>query len=504
MILTDIDRKVLPAALRANGGFHHATEWYLRGWTPIPYQYAWHNAAQMNTTFLAGIASGKTNVEAASIAIDCISIPYFRALSTSVTAKQAELPFDMFMAWYDGNDHLEHLILDIKLRPWPLIKFQNFSEWEFRTCGMDARFIRGSEYDRIAYDECGLDFVGESVKTLRGRLRGTRPDNTKRMARLDTLTSPTAAPWLETRFWRGVKGHDTADLVKYLSFKVKTRDNVMLTEDQIALMEAEYTDLDIDVEMNAEFPDYGMSMFPKRHISACTDQGLNDIVMLALNPRLLDDGGGHPKKGYVMEEHPRHGLMKFEMPREPKGVYIMAGDPGIDDPPKRNAGAIGVLDISKKPAKMVYFDWVSGRGSYMPFLDSFRYAMSKYTPSIKLLDTTGPQKAMQELAFENLGIETDAMNFTRDKDAALNSLSLAVSNHEISWPLAKGIQRQMSTYTRENDRKSGFPQDITMMLAMLAFGMRYSPQEVEDDKPPRPRRYSRKRRTRHTRRVKRA
>ena len=41
-----------------------------------------------------------------------------------------------------------------------MIKFKNFSEWEFRTAGLDARFIRGFEYDRINFDESGLDMVG--------------------------------------------------------------------------------------------------------------------------------------------------------------------------------------------------------------------------------------------------------------------------------------------------------------------------------------------------------
>jgi len=158
----------------------------------------------------------------------------------------------------------------------------------------------------------------------------------------------------------------------------------------------------------------------------------------------------------------------------------MAGDPGIDDPPRRNSAVIIVVDIEKKPSPVVYFDWVAGNGSYLPFLDSYRYALQKYRPAIKLLDTTGPQKMLQEIAFEQHGIDTDKMNFSQDKDGALNSLSLAVTNHDILWPPIKGLLRQMSTYTRENDRKAGFPQDITMALAMVAFGMRFAP-EPDDE-----------------------
>ena len=211
-IMTDGDRRILPLAIRQNNGFHIATDWYLRGWQPLPYQWAWHQIPTINTTWTAGIATGKTTAVAASYLIDCITTPYFRALNTSVTAAQAELPFDMVMGWVEGNPKLEHLVEDVSLRPFPVIKFKNFAEWEFRTAGIDARFIRGFEYDRINFDECGLDMVGYIVKVLRGRLRGTRIDGTTRMARLDATTSPTIALWLKERFYKGWAGHTTADL----------------------------------------------------------------------------------------------------------------------------------------------------------------------------------------------------------------------------------------------------------------------------------------------------
>jgi hypothetical protein len=171
-----------------------------------------------------------------------------------------------------------------------------------------------------------------------------------------------------------------------------------------------------------------------------------------------------------MEEHPRHGITKFEFAINPGGTYIMAGDPGTDDPPKRNAGCVIVVDISKHPATMVYFDWVSGKGSYMPFLNSYKYAMNKYRPEVKLIDTTSTQKAMQELAFSEVGIETDGFNFSSDKQGALNALSLTLSNHDICFPIVKGIDRQLSNYMRDKDDK--IAQDIVMTLAMAAYGMR--------------------------------
>ena len=256
----------------------------------------------------------------------------------------------------------------------------------------------------------------------------------------------------------------------YFSLRISTYENRHLTKKTIELMEAEYSDDMIDVELKALFPDYGLSMFPSRHIEVCTDQSLNDAVEAALRPER-----GKPKPGYRLEEHPRYGITLFEMPVDPYGHYVMAGDPGQDGPPRRNAGVVLVMDIAKTPNQVVYFHWVDGRGSYNPFLASYKYAMEKYLPIYKGMDTTGTQKAIDELAFENQGLQIDGINFQRDKEAMLNSLSSYVTNHQISWPAIKGLVTQMSTYNRESDKS--IPQDIVMGLGELAFLARHAPED---------------------------
>jgi hypothetical protein len=59
----------------------------------------------------------------------------------------------------------------------------------------------------------------------------------------------------------------------------------------------------------------------------------------------------------------------------------------------------------------------------------------------------------------------------------LNSLISAVTNHDLRYPPIKGLQRQMASYNRENDKK--IPQDIVMMLAELAFLARHAPEESQ-------------------------
>jgi len=455
----------------------------------------------MNTTFVAGIATGKTTIVAASNVIDCITQPHFIALNTSVTAKQAELAFDMVMMWVEGNNRLEHLIHDISHRPYRSIQFENYSRYDFRTAGKNARFIRGSEYDRINHDEAGLDFHGDAIGVLRGRLRGTRPDgkNTPRTSRLDVTTSPTDAPWLRERFDKGWKGSPTYDERLYRSMRVATWDNPYLTRLQVEAMKAEYPPNLIDVEMGGMFPDYGFSMFPRVHVLACVEQGLYDAAFMALYPQEADpDSTTIPKKGYKLEEDPRHGITHFELPAEPGRVYIAAGDPGQDSYPKRNAPCVAVADITEKPYRLVYFWWGSGQGSYNPFLRSYKYVIDKYTPVLKGIDATGTQKGIDELAFENQGIATDKINFTSDKNALLNSLVMDITNHNWSYPPIEGLIRQLSSYTLEGDRKKE-PQDIVMTMGELSYLQRFLPPlaDIESGPPP-PVYRSRRQRTTHT------
>jgi hypothetical protein len=149
----------------------------------------------------------------------------------------------------------------------------------------------------------------------------------------------------------------------------------------------------------------------------------------------------------------------------------MGGDPGVDGPPKRNAGVVFVADVSAKPVKIVFFHWVDGRGSYSPFLVSYKYCIEKYSPVLKGLDVTGTQKAIDELAFENYGIDVDGINFARDKDALLNSMSLALTNHDLQMPFIQGLHKQLSHYSREKDRQ--IAQDTVMALSIIAYLSRH-------------------------------
>ena len=477
MILTEADQKILPYIPRSAGGFHLGTKWYLNGWQPMGWQWAWHQLQVMNTTVVAGIATGKTAIVTASNLMDCISTPWFRALNTSVTAKQAELPFNMAMSWIEENNKIEKFVKNVSLRPFPVIEFVNGAEYHFRTAGTDGRFIRGFEYDRANFDEAGLDLVGYVIKVLRGRLRGTRPDGTTRMARLDVTTSPTAALWLKERYERGDPESSRRELNLYRSLRKATWDNEHLTKEQVDAMIAEYPADMIDVELGGMFPDFGGSMFPLGHIEWSTDQSLYDAAYLALHPE-TGEGGKDVLPGYRLEEDVRHGVIHFELPNEPGRIYVLGGDPGTGSYPARNAPVVMVADVTEKPYKLVYCYWGSGKGSYNPFLTEYKYCINKYAPLFKGIDATATQAGIDEIAFRNNGIQTDRINFTRDKIPALNQLVVDVTNHRWKFPPIKGLLNQLASYTLEND-KDGLPQDLVMTLAEISFLAAFTPDDAK-------------------------
>jgi len=493
--LSSQEQQTLELAKRQYGGFHLATQWYLRDWNPLGYQYVWHHVPVGNTTTVAGIGSGKTSMVAASYCIDCMTYPGFRALNASVTAKQAELAYMMVEGWRDGNPRFDKFIKDVALRPYPIIHFQNSSVFEFRTAGQGAKFIRGFESDRINYDEPQLDPSDEAVRTLRGRLRGRRPDGSVRMARLDCTGTPSYAVWLRERFYKGLRGNDyaTPETLKYFwSLRIETYDNVRLTPEQIKLIEADYPPELIDVELRGMFPDYGLSMFPIKHINACIDASLNDELDVALHPE-----SGSPEPGYDCIEWPRVGEIKMEFPLDPRSVYIIAGDPGVDSPPKRNAGVVMVADVTQPPEKqLVYFHWVPGNGSYHPFMQSYKYAVQKYRPIMRGIDATGPQKALDELGFQDFGLVLDNLNFGALKDAMLNALLVDITSHTWRLPRIQGLIQQLSTYRREDDTPSKLiPQDLIMTLAQISWLARSVPAAAHATERPQANTINRRRRT---------
>jgi hypothetical protein len=481
MILTSDDRTT--HALALNGGYMQFSQYYF-GWEPLQNQWVIHYAPQSNVIHLGGVGSGKTMGEGFSLVTDCMTKPYFQALNTSISSFQAKLMYDKLQP-YINQPHVEKFVKDVRSRPYPEIIFWNESKFACMTAGHLATLIRGSEWDRINGDEFGYERYEETLFALKGRLRGTRPDGTYRRARLDITTTPTEVEWLR-RWWdRGDKtvGGEDYEPNRYLSLRSTLFDNHHIPEWQRTEIMAGYTQEMVEQEIMAQFPSWGDTEIPIQFIDACEDVWLNDLMEQMTNPIIEQEGGsvvaGTPVPGAVVLELPRVGVIRWEMPYEPGKMYVLATDPGTSSPPKRNSPVVLVFDVTTKPYKLVYFHWISGSGSYMPWLTSTKYAIEKYRPYMKGIDATGPQKALDELVFERDDISVDSVNFARDKDGMLNALKMIFQNHELRFPYIKGLRHQLRTYKRDD---KDLAQDIVAALMVFAYLTRYLPNTLPSQK----------------------
>jgi hypothetical protein len=500
-ILTSDDRQMFSLCLA--GRYDLFTQYYFEGWKPLPGQYAEHYATQPNVTHLGGVGSGKTNGKGRSFLTKALTQPFYWGLNTSISAFQSKLMYEQLLPLVENNERVKRFIADVKARPYPLITTIFGSKIAFMTAGVEAQLIRGSEWDEINGDEFGYEKSEGTIHALRGRLRGTRHNGVPRLARLTITTTPTEVPWLRQRFdmgWKGA-GHPDYNHRRFHSLRSTLFDNTYIPDWQRQEIMAGYTEEMIKQEIMAEFPDWGDTEFAQRFIDGCENPLLNDLMEELTNPIYEDEKGdehcGTPVLGADVTELPRFGIVKWEMPYEPNHVYVLVSDPGTDSPPKRNAAVIMVWDVTSKPYTLAYFKWVSGNGSYQPWLSDFKYALGKYRPLFKGIDATGTQKAIDELVFEREGIPMDSVNFAHDKMAMLNALKMLLQNYELRFPVIRGMHNQLVSYRLPDE---DIPQDIVSCMMVFAALERFLPNSLVGQKTTHVKTHAQKARADRTRR----
>lgn len=438
-------------------GLGATMQWFF-GMKPLIKQSYFHHAAQRKILYCGGVGGGKTATAMASSTAYCLTIPQFRYLHTAPTSYQARLGYEWLMQRINANERLQDLVLRTRQKPYPLVEWKTSSTQEFITAGFEGSAIRGSEFDWINYDEGGLDArLKATLVALESRLRGLRPDGTPRMARFSITTTPTDVPALRDRWDRGVDPqHPEYDPTKFLSMRVTIYDNPYIPQWQKDEIFASMTPEDRDVDLYGHFPEGLGSIFRNQLVNDAIDAALNDV---------LDEAIEEARPGYDVRRAGYSGILRYEVPREQGRTYVLGGDPGVGTPPHRNAPCVIVLDVTEKPFTLVYFDWIDGGGRYRPFLESFRYAKDKYHPLFSGIDSTGPQMMMNELAFEEHGIEVDSINFSRDKMGMVNATRMLLGERQLRMPLLTGLSRQLKQYELD-DRD--LAQDTVCALMMCA------------------------------------
>lgn len=418
---------------------------------PIYNNYVAHGLVHHN--------SGKTAMVAFSAATWAAMTPYFKFMNVAPTFWQSKLMYDAIMERSESS-RFERFIERAIRRPYPAIELYNGARLEFMSAADEIEKLRGWEGDWMNGDEFGFIDSPMTVQIMRTRLRGIRPTNRPRLGRLSVITTATDAPWLWQRYDKAIVQPE-----HYLSMTVTTSMNTALSERDVSLMREALPDELRAVEMEGERPMGTCQEFARAVIEQCQDRSLN---------RMVRDGIEEKKKGFAYSEAPLVGCYQFMLPRQRNREYLVVGDPGQGDPPNRNAGVVLVLDITGFPthsATMVMFHWVFGHGSYLPFLSSFKTAMNYYKPVGAAFEATGSQKAMDELAFSDVGegILVEGMNLVAKKMAYHNAIKLIMQKGLLKYPFIRGLRRQLAQYEFPDSK---LRQDIVSALQIAGGWLR--------------------------------
>lgn len=440
-----------------------------RGYIPLPWQLDFYRQPQKQLTVIGLTGTGKSLGIGMLAMARCAMIPGFRFLNVAPSQYQSNLMEREIKARIDESEFRKKFIrpgkAGIRYRPYVTYTFNNGSTAEFMNVADNASNVQSWSGDWINLDEAGLlDQVDQDGNTqlalimigLASRMRGERPDGSPRMALLSLISMAYANDTL----WQYYdQGQEPAMQNRTWSRKVFHKENPYLTPEYLEKLKDNIPPGLEGMWLRGEPPPRIGREFSDEMLKLAWD---DDQIALAK----VD-----PTRATISEAE--CGVVLYEEPRRPGGVYCLVGDPGTGTPPSRNSPVILVLDVTdfpRLPARVAGFWWGDAQGKYGPFLDMFDAWSIKYAvpPDFRGYDSTGTQKAIAELAFAQGEVNVVPMDFSGGKKQMyLSALKLILGRGKLKLPSGVwGIKNQLKTYQLPDTK---LPQDIVSCLAMGAY-----------------------------------
>lgn len=480
---------------------------------PGKWQLKMHTAAQSLVCVIGGVGTGKTLAVGMSAVVWALTTESFKFLNVAQKAWQAHIMWQLIMEWAQGT-RFEKLIIKAIERPYPKIvigfKVNDTiyqSTLEFMSVADDAMGIFSWRGDKVNIEEAGhIDTLEEVVKNLSTRLTGSTPNGRPYFAQMILISNPWDNPHLWALFDLAREDPDNN-----LSISISTRHNKNVPDKQIQDMLKHIPESERTRFLDGTRPEGRGKFFAPAKVYRCENDTDGEAIEFYANREV---------PGYRLLHSNKTGVFEFTTPPEPNTNYIILGDPGTDNAPRRNSPVIAVWripeDFPETPMELKAFWWGSGNGQILPFVEKLLAWSGIQSPSAEFfntldtpepvynpifvgIDSTGTQKNFAELL--NLQILSDELSETEKiapvgqkvigldfsgskKPTYLLSLRLFVENVLIKWPRSvSGIRQQLLNYDPQLDR-GGFPkqpQDIVATFAMSAFTARIL-YNVEDTK----------------------
>lgn len=438
-----------------------------RGYIPLPWQLEFWQRPEKTRTVIGLTGTGKTLGIGMLAMYACATMPYFRFLNVAPNMYQSALMEREIKSRIEES-HFRTKFLKpgkagIRYRPYIMYTFENGSTAEFMNVADNADNVQSWSGDWINLDEAGLldqvDYQGQVQLAhiligLSSRLRGERPDGRPRLGLLSMISMAYANDTLWTYF---DQGKDDSQKRSW-SRKVFHADNPYLTEEYLQ-------------KLRDTVPPGMEGMWLRGEPPPRTNKEFSDAMLDAtLDTSKLEFD--RTQEGVLIEET-NAGVVTYELPKRKNGVYVLTGDPGLGEPPARNAPVIVCMDVTdfpREPATLAAFWWGYSGGKYQTFIESFARLATKYgvVPDFRGYDSTGAQRALAELAFTTGEMPVIPMDFAGSKKIAyLSALKLLMGKGKWRLPAGiYGIKDQLRKYVLPDNK---LPQDIVCALAMNAY-----------------------------------
>lgn len=442
--------------------------------TIFPWQHYYYHYPVKDKLVVAGIRVGKSMGASLGMLHHGQFHPYSRILNTSISSEQAKIVYYNMLDLIQA-ERFKHWVEHHEKSPYPLIRLVNGTEFWFRSLGYEAEYLRGFEFDLIHLDEGAYVQSEMSIKTLRGRLLGVNPKTGRpRSGLFWTSTTPKGkAGWTYERWKRGDSRFEGADPARYLSLRVRTIENPLLSKEILREIMADYTERMILQELEGEFLDDTSAEFDYAQIQACCNP--EDSVVKDLLREIQEQRAKQGRQRSLrMELGLAEDIDHFELEPRIGHQYLASWDLGKRATKEgRNATVGMVWDVTQLPWRMVAYKYLTGTG-YIPAMGLIEEWHNKYssmgTKCLTSIDASGKGDVLNELIETEQRFSVDGIVYNAVmKPNLITAAKIAIERGLVRFPFIKRFVDQLQIYT-QNDKD--LPQDTVMAFAQSMFKAR--------------------------------
>lgn len=433
------------------------------GFRLLPWQIELFQQRKNINVVVGGYGCGKTGGMVALALYQLATVPGYRIAFTAPSGNQAMEAYKLANNLITNTLYQQKFLLGKTLKPPATITVGNSlvgdgNTMEIYSIGDDVSKIETFNLHAAVVDQAEkFENINEVIRVIGSRFRGQVQGYEIEGNMYFLANSADNEP-----LWR-LYDEAESDPDRVQAMSPTTYDNIYITDEQLVNIEKNVggDDQSIAVHMKGARPLGSGEHFPKHVLEKVLSPALDEMMA---NGRKVDP------HSYIIEEHDKVGIVRWELPYESGHDYLVVFDPGTDNPPNRNS-AVGLVwkytDFPTAPASLVGFSWVYGNHSvepwiaeYMRLVDKFR---AKYSNAI---DATGWQSGYVEGIWAFDDEKPGAMSLTISKKARyLNFAKRMSARGLLKAPFIPPLFSQLSRYRLPDNNIS---QDIVMAYILSA------------------------------------